>query len=329
VGWVSCGAKELTVDNPFYALSYLLDGTEDGYLSRIYYSGSEFEQATRDGWQSNPAGFNLWLAPLFTSPQWVALTNQALTNRVGFFEAVTDTSDGAVRHIAIRDLAGESVDDLSVLSTRSGGTIAGALGAALDVDVNLNQVLRPSQATVDSRTTSEYVVTNLSLSPAYGIQSVLPIPAGMRVLAATGSQGQGSITNDQVLYEIGPLAPGSAATVRLDLAPTRTGLLNALDPASVAVGDGLADPNPSNNTVTPTPLMAMPPLLSFAKAADGVELSWVSETGLTALQSAAVLNGIVQWRSVTNAPMASGSTRTVYVPVNGSNMFYRLRFIEP
>ena len=222
------------------------------------------------------------------------------------------------------------MDELNGLSTRSAG--AGARQAALDVDLKVGEMPRSVQAAVDSRTTYQFTVTNLSLSPAYGTLAALPIPAGMQALAASGSQGQAvttngvlAVTNGQVLYQVGPLGYGSAATIRLDLAPLRTGVLTAATPATVTVGDGLTDPDLSNNTVPLAPLTAIPPLLSVARTPGNIELSWVSETGRLNLESAPALNAMPSWLPVTNAPSPAGGTRTLRLPTAGARKFFRLQ----
>ena len=288
----------------------------------------ELEREARRAADAGESERNAELHQFLDSEQWPALQAYATRCRIGFYLHVWfPGGEPSEYSFAVKDAAGYVVESVKQTALNSSACLA-SLGAALEVDLLVGRTASV-QATVDAYTTCEYAVSNTGSGAVFGTLAILPIPSGMEVLAVRGSQGFGTVTNGQVFYEVGPLAYGSAATVKLDLVPTRTGVLTAATPAIVTVGDGLIDVNPTNNSVMLAPLLVFPPVLAgTAVRSNGtnyVELAWRSDTGRLVPQSVPRLTGPVSWTTVTNGIGSVGGQKTVRIPASDAAKFFRLR----
>jgi uncharacterized repeat protein (TIGR01451 family) len=105
-----------------------------------------------------------------------------------------------------------------------------------------------AEAQVNQGLTYTVTVTNNGPSTATGVTLVDDLPASVRFIVATPSQGTCSIAGPRLTCLIGTLAPGQTETVTILVVPTRPGRLT--NTASVT-GNEL-DPNPANNTASVT-----------------------------------------------------------------------------
>lgn len=330
IGWINCGPKELVKETPFNYISTFLDGLSANAITPVFYSSGAFASNMNYRATAEPNG--AWLQSItqqfLNSPIWTQLQDAQQHCKIGFFLDIVGSGVNADRFSwVLLDDAGGAAE--SVPYRTPNNSLCSVINEALDL--KLRAEVLPASA-IDSRATFVVSVTNNGFSPAYGTLAALPIPAGMQVLAVSGSQGQPVTTNgvlvvsnDVVLYQIGPLGYGSAATIWLDLVPLRTGVLTAAMPATVTVGDGLTDSDLSNNSVLPAPLTVVGPRLLAVRTPRHIELSWTSETGRLNLESASPLSTLPAWLGLTNAPLTLGSTRTLHLPTTAASKFFRLR----
>ena len=116
-------------------------------------------------------------------------------------------------------------------------------------DVSVAAAVAPRSATVGQALTYTFTVTNHGPDTATAVTLTDPLPAALTFLSAAASQGgiparvRGTVT-----AELGPLAPGASATVRLMARAAAAGTV--ADTARVAHGE--SDPNPANDSATAT-----------------------------------------------------------------------------
>jgi hypothetical protein len=242
--------------------------------------------------------------------------------RIAFFGDVRAKAEMANTDMVITDAAGNVVDELNWLATRSG-----PIPEAKSLDTVKVSALSPSvfQGTVGRKSSIPLVVTNSSETWSHGVNVSFKLDPHFDFADSNGSQGYSSFdpTNRLVTYAVGPLPPGGQATVALQVIPLQPDPLPTGSDAIVSVGDGLT--NLAAAQINLPQGSSDLPVLTLAKAAKGLELSWLSDTDrLKVLQSTRVGPG-ASWTAVQNSPYVDGSKRSISLLVSPGSMFYRLK----
>jgi uncharacterized repeat protein (TIGR01451 family) len=116
-------------------------------------------------------------------------------------------------------------------------------GPALS-DLTLRGQATPDPVVVGGQCTFSLVVSNSGPDAAGAVHLTNALPAGAALVSAVASQGTVSNQAGQIVAALGPLAPGSHATLTLTFTATNTGWLTNV----AVVGPDALDPDPASNT---------------------------------------------------------------------------------
>ena len=310
IGYIMCGPKALTRDKAFAIVKAQLDGAD--YGSSYCQTMAEFA--------ANPQNYGPDFDAM-NSPLWQSLA--ALTNntQILIFHTGHPALDSFSIHL--QDDAGNTVDRI-LLRTLESRLSPQSYEASPNASLSFGVVNRAALATVDTSAVHEFGVTNNGPGAAHGISVSLPIPVGLQVLSVGGTQGSGAMTNGNVVYNVGPLASGNTARIRLKVAATTTNTLTPASLASTAIGAGLNNIG-TNSSSALTPITVNPPSLTHTRKADHVELNWVSDTGLLNVESSSRVGASAVWGGVSTPPTLDAGRRKLRLPFDSNATFYRLR----
>jgi hypothetical protein len=331
MGMVDYGDLTLTRSNAFTSLIGLRDGIENsqsdqiGCCTTLHYSPDEFEALVRPRLAecAGPVAFH---NEFFDSPIWSGLRQLALQRRLGFFDLYFGLNVSDNWHVGIKDGTQEYID-LANASSKSTSLPGSSIQAFSETEMSIASVAEPSLAFFDASVVYSYTITNDGPGSVYGIEYSMPVPEGMQALTTSGSQGQGTITNGTIRFEVGPMACGALATVNVRMVPLRTGMVGG--PAvSITPGVGLTDPAIANNIIRTAPLSVTAPVLEVRKRAGYVDLTWVSDTGRLVPQSTVGLTDMPTWMTLPNGITAVDGRKTLRVPATSATKFFRLSGIS-
>jgi hypothetical protein len=324
LGYLLCGSNDLTKESPFLSATLLKDGNDYG-VNAPFYSFGEWRRIS-PSWVSGCQGLEGAIRRSTDEPLWAAL--QAMTNdcRILVFPMIVNNVGTQLSHysIAVKDNADRIVDSLPFITSRT-PSCGSFLAASPTSDISVGVASGPASGTIDCATTYDYMISNSGPGAAYGVTFSMPVPDGMQAQSVTGSQGQGAISNNTVKFDIGPLAGGSKAKVKVSMVPLRTGFAIGSVQATVEPGEGLTDPQKRNNTTMAPSIAVSPPVLSVVTSTDYAEVSWISATGQLVPQSASRLDGVAPWKRVSNGIVSDGERKTLRVPFSDSARFFRLQ----
>ena len=136
--------------------------------------------------------------------------------------------------------------------------------AGTSADLSIAKADAPDPVLVGQALTYTLTVTNNGPSPATGVTLSDTLPDGVTFGSATPSQGSCSPSGGTVSCNLGSLASGASATVKIVVTPTAAGQLS--NTASTRGSE--ADPNLANNSTTASATVnapACPPEISFGQ----------------------------------------------------------------
>jgi uncharacterized repeat protein (TIGR01451 family) len=120
------------------------------------------------------------------------------------------------------------------------------LTVAPAVDLAVEKLAASATAALGHELVYELNISNAGPSTATGVLLTDALPAGLEFIAAESSQGACANADGTITCDLGELAAGAAATVRLTTRPTQLGVLTN----SVTVGAAEADRAPDNNAAS-------------------------------------------------------------------------------
>ena len=147
---------------------------------------------------------------------------------------------------------------------------------AVAADLEVVKTATTSVNFIGAPFTYQIVVTNHGPSPATGVTMTDALPAELAFQTATTTQGTCSGTST-VTCDLGTLANGASATVRITVLPLPTGPTSITNTATVTENE--FDPNTANNTSTASATIGNP------------QIPTLSEWGLMMLALALALAG--------------------------------------
>lgn len=338
IGVINAGLKERTSEYPFVNV-YATDPSGRGLSTwAVYWDPQDFENYldAEIAHQnccippSNPPGFryNLSISYLRNSPSWPKFKAAADKYRLGFFMLwLQNPPAGQFNGLHVFDATspGNIVEKILLDGSNTGANAvlpsSYTGGSSTQTVVNLASTARSAMAIVDGITYQEFAVTNNGPSAAFNIVATVPIPPQTDVVSIAGTQGGGVFINGNVIYDIGPLANGGVAKIKIGLAFQSTGQKLA-SAAAVSLPVLLANVG-TNSTVTTEPVSVQAPTLNQVRGTNRLELKWVSDTGKLGVESIANLNGGL-WSGVTNSITESG-LRVLRLPLTNASGFFRLK----
>ncbi len=329
LGYIYFGSAGLTVSQPIGNVSVYESGVDVGHMADLTdYTAAKFYQDEKAAGAASCSKLVDVINQAFSTDLWLSVTNQAQTNRIVFFsvdEKASDVDAGTYTFV-IKDNAFEMMDQVNMLTTRS----AGAFGqvAAISPQVNLAVGLQsqPAPNVAGRRTTYTFGVTNNGPGSAYGVQFTLPLinTNTFDIASVSGSQGQGTFTNGGVLFDIGPLASGSTATVQLQVVPVVAGAFLPGSQVGTTPGVGLINPVLADASMNLSSIMLQNPVLSVGKLGGKTALSWQSDTTRILLEQSSGLPPSENWTPVTGSFVTNGSLWRVDLNSTGDKKFFRL-----
>lgn len=333
-GYVDAGPQNLTIDHPFPILSILSGGIEvppDGSTLNpvtIYWDTNDFVALL-----NSPANLTTadnarrFFAPsVGDNPQLGQLFTMAKTRRLGFFLVLGSSHYyGQYENwmLGIRDATGDFADLWRINVSRATPALQNLEGSsrvALDASVEDT----PSSAVVGAGSDVVIGVTNAGPGAAYGVTVTMTIGPGFEVAAVVGSQGYGTVTNEQLNYLVGSLANGSQACIRLRLVPLEEGELRIGNQMLSAVGPGLMNLT-TPDSVTLGLISAQSPRLILSRAVGTPKVTWTSESSRLVLEQTPRLTGSQVWVQVLDGIDSNGSVKELALPTASPSSFYRLR----
>jgi uncharacterized repeat protein (TIGR01451 family) len=123
-----------------------------------------------------------------------------------------------------------------------------ASAPAATADLTVTKADKPDPATVGEPLTYTLTVTNAGPDAATAVEVVDVLPNKVDFVSATTTQGNCEHKGKKVTCEVGTLADGETATIRIRVTPTREGEI--VNTATVTTAD--TDPYAPNDTVSQT-----------------------------------------------------------------------------
>lgn len=321
-GYINCGPKHLTVENPFHLVTLLRNGSESGQSLATHRTIPEFESRVRT--VANPDNRSL-ADSVLSSPVYPTVQNDAEQCRIIFFAEALNGAGESEWNFVIRDNEFNVVDSLWALGAPEAHCLA---PLEADPESSLGIVAAPllEQRILGQKFEQVFTITNSGPGSAYGIVLQTKLASDSHELySITGSQGVGRLTNGLVTYEVGPLAAGASATVKLSLIPLVSGAIPAAELVQLSLGDGLLDPELADNQVQLEPMVVAPPHLTVTRPGAEVELRWRSDTARLGLEAASAIGPATGWEPVLTAVESSPGERIVREDAGEQHRFYRLR----
>lgn len=190
------------------------------------------------------------------------------------------------------------------------GSIIGA-DLAVTTSISAGTLLPGSLVTLD------VTVQNRGANGAYDVRLAQKLPAGLVFVSAAPSATTFFV--DTLTFNLGTLANGASATIRLTLQVMDYGALNAV----ASVTSGVPDPVPGNNSATAT-VNVPGPRLSIRTDGTELVLSWPAVVSGFTLESKASLGTPGGWSAVPGTPtLVAGEYQVRLTPASGA--FFRLR----
>jgi uncharacterized repeat protein (TIGR01451 family) len=172
-----------------------------------------------------------------------------------------------------------------------------------------------------------YTVTvlNEGLSFADNVTLTDSLPNGLRVVLVFSNVGACSDDGQTVDCNLGALAIGASAIVKIIVSTTAAG--NFINSASASTSD--LEPNSANNSASMTTAVGAdiaPVTLAIQSRVDGsVEISWPADSPGFVLEATESLVPAVAWSPVTNSPQIVAGKKVVISDNISSSQFFRLR----
>ena len=138
----------------------------------------------------------------------------------------------------------------------------------------------PKSSTVGSSVTYALTVSNGEGGRASGVILTDVLPAGVSFVSAESSQGTASLAGGTVTANLGPLANGATATIKIVVTLTAPGAIS--DRASV--GGDQTDPDKDNNAIEilVNATLAAPANLTAVADGTAIDLEWAAIPGALA-----------------------------------------------
>jgi uncharacterized repeat protein (TIGR01451 family) len=156
-------------------------------------------------------------------------------------------------------------------------TTSAAIEVRPAADLALDFVAPPERVIPARAARYELVVTNHGPAAATAVTLTHPVPVGLTVRALTASQGTVRLESEQVIGELGELAPGAAATVAVEFEAAAPGPVTGR--ATVRAFE--VDPAPGDNEREWVLAVEPPSDLSVALAVEPAAVMLTRETGLS------------------------------------------------
>ena len=310
--------------------NYNLETSFDGGVLEIKIGSGSFTDILTAGGSFVSGGYNYTLSTIFGNPLG---GRQAWSgNSGGFITTVVNLPAAAAgQSIQLKWRCGSDdsnngpgwyLDTISITD----GSFSCCNSSA---DLALAQQALPNPVVVGNNLTYTLTVTNLGPSAA-SVTVTDALPAGVTFVSATPSQGTCANASGTVTCNLGTLNSNANATVAIVVTPNTGGSITN----RATAGSGVTDPNPANNTITNTVVVAStvmntsPTNITSQIFTNSMKLSWpVDRIGWRLLAQTQALSKGYQ-TNATNWFFVAGSdvTNAVIVPVVQSNpaVFYRL-----
>ncbi len=123
--------------------------------------------------------------------------------------------------------------------------IATTTEQAASADLSISVTVAPDPLTLGGNLTYTLTVTNQGPDSAPDVIATDTLPSGVTFVSATGGVKP---ANGQLTFELGTLANGDQATLKIEVTPTSAGTLT--DTADVTTQSGVRDPDSDDNTDT-------------------------------------------------------------------------------
>ena len=215
---------------------------------------------------------------------------------------------------------GAQTGKIMVLAPGGTNTSAGIFGIdATDLGVSLGDA--PDPVFVGSNLVYTITIANSSAFDATNAKLTNTLPALVRLVSATTTQGSLNTNANPILGTLGTIGAGGSATVTLTVVPLAPGSITDNASAGSDVPDAFLANNTGSISTTVWPL----PLLSIAPLTNQVQVFWPAPLSNFTLQYLPALSPAYGWSNLVVVPVISGSNCVVTDPSTNPSRFYRLK----
>lgn len=191
--------------------------------------------------------------------------------------------------------------------------------AYLPIRLRVTATNTPGPYLVDVPLVYTFTVTNVSSTPAPGVNLLAAFSDNMEIIDADSTRGTPQAVFSGVIVAAGLLPPGEGATLRVEIRPLLAGdlycVLTGYSPAASS-----SDPDQAARIILP---VLSAPAIVYEYLGNRLTLTWPSVAASYVLESADSLAKPV-WTQVATPPTATEDKLTVVVKVSGAQRFYRL-----
>ncbi len=204
-------------------------------------------------------------------------------------------------------------------------------GKCPDVDLVLGMTASPDPVLIGTQLTYTVAVTNNGTATASGVFVTNTLPAGVRVISRSSSQGAIFSSGGAVVANLGVLTSGARATVTIRAVPTREGTMTAGARVIAREADLLPADNAASVSTVVSRRGAHPPgqnppsFSQLARTPGGFHLTLNGLPNSTYVIESSTNFPATIWTPIaTNTTMADGTFEfTDTIPMDSKNRFYR------
>ena len=166
-------------------------------------------------------------------------------------------------------------------------------------DMAISMSGSPNPVQINNNLTYSLVVSNLGPVSATGVLVTNQLPPGTTFLSANTSQGSQSLSGNNLVFNIGTLAPANRVTISIVVRPTVVGIITNV----ATVASSVNEPFKANNSDSVKILVQLPALI-LRPVNNVLSITWDTNAPGYILETATNISGNTAWLPATNYPVS-------------------------